>query len=692
MSLVQRITTYPLIRILCGTWITLSVTLVVHAQEAAEPEIPANIKKMIGAMSGARNGDRELADFDATVKDAEKIEGLFTLYRKKQKLFAEIKPNQFGEMYMAPMAIARGLASAGTPLNFGDEWILTFKRVDDNVQLIRKNIRYEAPKDTPLAKAVEQNYTDSILQTIPVVCINKSNQAVLIDLGQIFLRDFADLGFGSIDTSRTTWHKVKAFPNNIEMEVECTYQMGFGPMMYFGDSGVIDPRGVTVVIHYSLTKLPPKGYQPRFADYRVGHFISTTKDFGSDDPTTMFRRRINRWRLEKADPKADVSPPKKQIVWWVENTVPHEYRPYVEDGILEWNKAFEKIGFRNALGVRWQNETDEFDPEDINYCTFRWITTPSTFAMSGLRADPITGEMIDGDVIFDASWIRAWKSEYALLVGSPLPAAEGEPVVPSILGVGEVISPMMAARSGFGLPAHSPLAPHHRNAASGLGHSGVQLLPSSASPLQMAISRRIAGHQFCSCQYAAAKQQEYALAAMALAATEKSNGDKEEGDDKDAIKLPPELIGQAIKEVVMHEVGHSLGLRHNFKASSIRSLDEINDPAVTRTQGMAGSVMDYNPLNIARPGEDQGEFAATTIGPYDYWAIEYAYRPVTGDEDKALSEIAARSPEPDLVYATDEDLYLSNDPLVNVYDLGDDPLSLRQGSHAVGSGTAQEPG
>ena len=98
---------------------------------------------------------------------------------------------------------------------------------------------------------------------------------------------------------------------------------------------------------------------------------------------------INRWRLEKSDPKAKLSPPKKQIVWWVEDTVPQEYRPYVEEGILEWNKAFEKIGFRNALAVRWQNDRDEFDPEDINYCTFRWITTSSTFAMSALRSNPL---------------------------------------------------------------------------------------------------------------------------------------------------------------------------------------------------------------------------------------------------------------------------------------------------------------
>ena len=86
---------------------------------------------------------------------------------------------------------------------------------------------------------------------------------------------------------------------------------------------------------------------------------------------------------------------------------------------------------------RWQNERDDFDPEDINYCTFRWITTPSTFAMSGLRAHPITGEMIDGDVIFDASWIRAWKEEYAFLVGTPIPGAEHLDLEP--LDVGEII-------------------------------------------------------------------------------------------------------------------------------------------------------------------------------------------------------------------------------------------------------------
>ncbi len=149
---------------------------------------------------------------------------------------------------------------------------------------------------------------------------------------------------------------------------------------------------------------------PGIADDRVGHFLSATKDFGINDPDSNFVRYINRWRLEKSDPRAKLSPPKKQIIWYVEDTVPIEYRPYVEDGISEWNKAFEKIGFRNAIAVRWQESgRDDFDPEDTNYCTFRWITSDASYAMSCLRANPMTGEMIDGDVVFDASFIRYWK-------------------------------------------------------------------------------------------------------------------------------------------------------------------------------------------------------------------------------------------------------------------------------------------
>ncbi len=602
-------------------------------------------------------------DFNEVVRGTERHDGLFTLYKTNDILYAEIKPGQLDQPLIAPMAIARGLALAGQPLNFGDEWILVFKRIGDKVQLLRRNIHYKAPENTPLQKAVKQNYTDSVLLALPIVSINPASQGALIDFSQIFLTDFADLGLGSLDRNRSSFAKIKTFPNNIELQVEAT----FSGRSFF-DDGIADSRGLTLVIHYSLAKLPDSGYKPRYADHRVGYFLNATKDFGVDSPDTAFVRMVNRWRLEKSDAKAKLSPPKKQIVWWVEDTVPQEFRPYVEDGILEWNKAFEKVGFRNALAVRWQNERDEFDPEDINYCTFRWITTSSTFAMSALRSNPLTGEMIDGDVIFDASWIRYWKTEYAFLVGSPSAAREGEAV--RALDMGEIVSPMLAAKSGFGLPVPLPFARHSTQLlAKDGGVELPQLVPSHWSPLQRAIGRRMGPGKFASCQYVSGKHFELSLAAMALAGASGTNAD---------IKLPEEFLGQAIKEVVMHEVGHSLGLRHNFKASTMLALEQVNDPAITRAKGMSGSVMDYNPINIAPKGEKQGDYASTTIGPYDYWAIEYAYKPIDGDETEELKKIAARSPEPDLTFGTDEDMYLSDDPQINVYDLGNDPLKYGQ--------------
>jgi Met-zincin/Domain of unknown function (DUF5117) len=610
-------------------------------------------------------------DFQEVTRGTEHYDGFFNLYRTNETLYGEIKPQQFDQPFIAPMAIARGMAMAGRPLHFGDEWILVFHRAGDKVQLIRRNIHYRAPDNTPLQKAVRQNYTDSVLLALPIVTINPGGQGALVDFGQIFLSDFAELGLGSLDRNRSTWAKIKTFPNNIELEVEATFsgRSSYG-MLGSMDDGVVDSRGITVVIHYSLARLPEPGYKPRLADNRVGHFLNATKDFGSTDPDSSFIRYINRWRLEKADPKAKLSPPKKQLVWWVEDNVPQEFRPYVEEGILEWNKAFEKIGFRNAIAVRWQNERDEFDPEDINYCTFRWITTASTFAMSALRSNPITGEMIDGDVIFDASWIRYWKNQYAFLVGTPSSTAQGAADAPmSILAVGEVISPMMAAKNGYGLPFPLPGNSMKLNQI-GQPDAGLntELVPAQWTPLQMALRRRMAPGKFGGCEFSGMRLQEYSLAAMALAQPGSTNDP--------GVKLPDEFFAQAIKETVMHEVGHSLGLRHNFKASTMLPYEQVNDTNITRVKGMTGSVMDYNPINIAPKGQKQGDFATTTIGPYDYWAIEYAYKPIDGDESAELAKIAARSPEHDLTYATDEDMYSNDDPLVNTYDLGSDPMQF----------------
>ena len=232
-----------------------------------------------------------------------------------------------------------------------------------------------------------------------------------------------------------------------------------------GDDTVIDSRGKTVIIHYGLCRIARAGYQPRLADDRIGYFLSVVKDFSSDNKDTSFIRYINRWRLERADGSpwkqgAKLVPPKKKIVFWIEKSRPRRISRAVREGILEWNKAFEKIGFRDAIEVR-QQENEEFDPEDVNYSTFRWITTDRGFAMGPSRANPLTGEIIDADIIFDASMVRFYRRDQQLYKNDSAasPPFRTAPSRPARRGLER--SPVRsAARPGAGTTRHRRSDPY----------------------------------------------------------------------------------------------------------------------------------------------------------------------------------------------------------------------------------------
>ncbi len=636
------------------------------ASEAASGQVPDNFDQF---PDGMRRPDPRIMEFQNISKGAKTYEGLFKLYQKDENVYAELLPHHMGKQLLCPIAVAKGGGMGGSTLNFDEQWVLLFKRVGDKVHLIRRNVHYTAKGGSPMARAVEVTYADSVLMSLRIVAINQMTQGVLVNLNDIFMTDFGELGIGRFDASRSVWHKVKAFPRNLELQVQATYAGGRS----FGDDGVIDPRGKTVVVHYGLCEMPDGGYHPRVADDRVGHFVSAVKDFSSSSKDTSFVRYVNRWRLEPAEPitPGKLSVPKRSIKFYIEKTVPHEYRAAVQEGILEWNKAFEKIGFRNAIEVVQQRDDEDFDPEDMNYNTFRWITTDNAFAMGPSRANPLTGEILDADIIFDGDFIRYWKQERQML------RVNGQEHVPA--------SPIQAMDLGWGLD-HSLL---QRSGSAGGWYDPPK------GQVQNPDSARLRAIRQGVCQCGGHMKMELGMAAMAMAelgqATTAKPSDKDSKDakdkdkeakDKDAKekekdKFIDELINQAIKEVVMHEVGHTLGLRHNFKGSTMLPNSQLHDTKVTREKGLVGSVMDYSPVNLAPKGVKQGDFFTTTIGPYDYWAIEYAYKPNATDDE--LKKIAAKGAStPGLDYGTDEDTFLSADPLINRFDLGNDVMKFAQ--------------
>ncbi len=556
------------------------------------------------------------------LKDAKAHTGLFRLWQKGSRLYAELNSSNYNREYIVLISIARGIGQAplvgGFTWQLGDDdWVWKFRKIDDRVHVIRSNVRFRANPGYPEQTAVQQAYTDSVLFSLRIAGKGPRG-GDLVDLSSVFMSDLPQIsqmlpGFG-FSSAKSTWADVKAFDRNVELEVAATYASS-GRISF---DTVADSRGVTINVHYSISALPKSGYKPRLADDRVGYFLTVVKNFNKQSDRDQFERYINRWHLAKPPGTSKPPyPPKEPIVFYIEKTVPHQYRGAVRAGIEEWNKAFEKAGWQDVLEVRQQADNATWDPEDINYNTFRWITSNAAFAMGPSRVNPRTGQILDADIIFDADFLKFWKDEFETLTPDDVEAMTGGPAEP--------LTPQAsAAKLVFGTRALKP-----------------------------------------NCQLSTGMARQLCFGAAAMTVY------------KDAKELAVErekLIKQALKETVMHEVGHTLGLRHNFKASKLMKLDKINSEEGVN-KPMVASVMDYNPTNYAPKGEFQGDYYTTTIGPYDYWAIEYGYKPISGNQQKELQKIAARSGEPALTYATDEDTSsLDPDPDANRWDLGDDPL------------------
>jgi len=611
--------------------LALAVALAL-SQEPPKPQEPPKQETPKAAPQPAPK--QEFPKFEDVTRDLEAIKGYYTLYRKENRLLAEIPSDKLNRPFLLAMSCARGTYSGW----MWDDLLVQWTRVEKKLLLIEPEVRHRARPDDPLADSVKRNYTDSIVASVDIMTLGPSGGPV-IDLfsllahrapqflGMMFMRFM--LG-GGMDPSLSKIHELKVFPSNLEIEID------------------LPPpgRGPITTVHYSVSELKETGYKSRLADDRVGYFLTSVKDYSkSAREDSRFVRFVNRWNLQKADPKLKLSPPKEPIVFYIEKTVPVPFRRAVREGILEWNKAFEKIGISEAMVARQQTVDNEFaslDPEDVRYNFFRWITSDRAFAMGPSRVDPRTGQILDADIIFDDSMIRAYIQDHRLMIGEAA-RARLSPAMREFLDARPSLDPLQKELPPDRAAREAALAGLRERSAMGLLDGD--------------------GRKVCSIGCGMLHQ-------MALA----QFADLTAAGDETLDKWPEEFINQVVKEIVMHEVGHTLGLRHNFKASSWRSLEDLKFEAADTS----GSVMDYNPVYIAADGKKQSRYVPGALGPYDFWAIEYGYAPLDGaggDAEKAaLEKIARRGAEKGLVYGTDEDL-ASSDPLINVWDFGSDPLA-----------------
>ena len=597
--------------------VATSTPRVATAPAAPQPALPAE------------TSPRAFAD---VVKGAREIKGQFTLWRKDEKVWIEIRPEQLDQPFLFSTVLSKGIAQLPfVPGLLGNSEVASFHRVGNQLQLIARNTLFRTADNSPLARAARDSVSDSILASVPVASApHAQRKSFLIDANALLFGDIAGIGAAidaayripyALDVRNSSIERARSGAEETTIAVNLHYAVAKLPASPGAPPtpprALADPRSFLLGIQYRFAQLPDPPMAVRVADERVGYFVDDFRDLTRDPAHETRVRVVNRWRLEKKDPQAALSEPKRPIVAYLDRNIPVELRPAVEAGVLEWNKAFEQAGFKDAIVVKQQPDDADWDTLEGRHLAIKWFVDSSlggTAAIGPHQSDPRTGEILYGAVLIPDLWAR--------FAG---------------LRFGEVLPPR----------AQAAIAP--------------------------------AGSDQCTYAYSALDQTAFALDLLI-----------ERGEFARDSEAARRFVQGSIKEVVMHETGHALGLRHNFVGSSAVRLDQLRDAAFTEKFGLSASVMDYVPDNVPLEGEARsGALQMESIGVYDRWAIEWGYRQFdAADEGGQLASLAARSAtDPMLGFATDEDAGGDGDitvappgldPRANRFDLGDDSLAYYQ--------------
>jgi hypothetical protein len=556
--------------------------------------------------------------FQPLVRDAVARRGFIDTYQKGDRLYAAVSRELLGRDFLMTQAISRGIGSnrlfGGTML---EGMVLAFERRGDRLFLLRRNTRFVAPEGSAVARAVDLSFGSSVVGSARIEA-TREDSALVVDLAPLLVSDFTALGErlrGALGVRANLDRERSAVARvaAFPRNVSVEVTLTYTPVEPRDLATVPDPRYVTVGAQYNLAALPERPMTPRPADDRVGYFLTVVKDFSRDDET-FWVRYVNRWRLEKRDPSAPVSEVVQPITFYLDRNIPEVYRPYIREGVEWWQRAFEAAGLRNAIVARDAPDDSTFDPADIRYATIRWNTSsePGYGAIGPSRVDPRTGEILDADILMEANMLLGYRSSWRSYV-SPAEAAA------------EVMGMLDAARGEATLD--DELAQDVGLAAE-LGAQG-------------AVLRSV-------------------LAAR--------------GDLEPGAPVPMSYVAEALRWVTAHEVGHTLGLRHNFGGSRDTPFDRLHDRRFAEENGLVNSVMEYPAVNVSRDGRRQGYYYSPTVGTNDRWRILYGY---VHASDDSLRAIAAQANRPGHAYGTDDDANGPGvmDPTVNTYDLSSDPLT-----------------